>query len=85
MTIDDQEPEPRNVVLLTADEVAEILKLKSRRAVYKLSARHGWTFQRTISRTCVRYERRALLQWIRRRPTHWKRLKPASRDDSNGH
>ena len=62
------EPEERNVVLLTAAEVAEILRLKSPRGVYKLAARHGWTFQRSLSGRCVRYERRGLLQWIRRRP-----------------
>jgi len=62
------ENEERNVVLLTAAEVAEVLKLKSARSVYKLAARHGWTFQRSLSGRCVRYERRGLLAWIRRRP-----------------
>jgi len=70
------EPEPRAVILLTAAEVAEILGLKSARTVYKLAARHRWTFQRALGKEkkCrVRYERRGLLQWIKRRPTHWKR------------
>jgi excisionase family DNA binding protein len=59
-------PDPR-VVLLTVEEVAAILKVTPR-AVYKLARRHRWGFQRTISRRCVRYERRGLLDWIRRRP-----------------
>jgi hypothetical protein len=59
-------PEPR-VALLTVEDVAAILKITPR-AVYKLARRHRWGFQRTISRRCVRYERRGLLDWIRRRP-----------------
>lgn len=66
--MDALEPEPRSVVLLTAEQVAELLGLKSPRSVYKLAARHRWTFERTFSARCVRYERRGLLQWIKRRP-----------------
>ena len=63
------EPEPRAVVLLTAAEVALILQLKSARSVYKLARRHRWSFQRTLGHRTVRYERRGLLAWIKRRPT----------------
>ena len=62
------DPEPRSIVLLTAEEVASILKLKSARSVYKLAARHRWGFARRIGDRSVRYERRGLLQWIKRRP-----------------
>ena len=54
--------------LLTAQEVAALLRFKSVRSVYKLAARHRWGFQRTISSRCVRYERKGLVQWIGRRP-----------------
>lgn len=67
----------QNVVLLTAAEVAAILRLKNARAVYKLAKRHRWGFQRIISGRCVRYERRGLLRWIRRRPSHPRQHHPA--------
>lgn len=61
------ERDEQGVVLMTAEEVAEALKLASVRSVYKLAARHGWTFARRLSHRCVRYERRGLLRWIRTR------------------
>ena len=63
----EQEPDPRPIVLLTASEVGAMLKI-SARAVYKLAARHRWGFARHINARVVRYERRGLLQWIKRRP-----------------
>jgi len=71
----DDEPNPRKVVLLTAAEVAAILQV-SVRAVYKLAALHDWRFQRVISHRIVRYDRRGLMDWIRRRPSYVRRPKP---------
>lgn len=66
----------QGVVLMTAEEVAAALKLASVRSVYKLAKLHEWTFARTISHRCVRYERRGLLRWIRSRPKNGAQAKP---------